>query len=51
MAWGLCTGQREVRLEEDQEEEMTLAERKVGVLWVGRSPGQGEAGQTRRQAD
>lgn len=51
VAWGLGTAQREVRLEEDQEEEMTPAERKVGVLWVGRRLGQGEVGQTQRQAD
>lgn len=31
-AWGLGTGQREQMLEEDQEEEMTQAERKEGVL-------------------
>lgn len=32
VAWGLGTGQREVWLEEDHEEEMTQVERKEGVL-------------------
>lgn len=50
VAWGLGTGQRELRLEEDQEEEKTQIERKEGVLLAGRSPGQGEAGLRRRQA-
>lgn len=46
VAWGLGTGQRELRLEEDQEEEMNQAERKEGVLEMERSPGQGEVGRT-----
>lgn len=49
-AWGLGIGQRELRLEEDQEEEKTQVERKEEVLLVGRSPGQGEAGLRQRQA-
>lgn len=51
VAWGLSTGQRELRVEEDHEEEKTQVERMEGGPEVGRSPGQGEAGRTRRQAD
>lgn len=50
VAWGLGMGQRQVRLEEDQEVEKTLAEKKEAAPWVGRSPGQVEVGQTQRQA-
>lgn len=32
VAWRLSTGQRELKLEEDQEEEKTQVERKQGVL-------------------
>lgn len=32
VAWGLKNGQRELRLEEDQEEEKAQAEKKEGVL-------------------
>lgn len=51
VAWDLGTGKRELRWEEDQEEEKSQAERKEGVLEVGKSLGWGEAGQRGRQAD
>lgn len=47
VAWDLGIG---LSLGEDQEEEKTQVERREGALWVGRSPGQGEAGRTGRQA-
>lgn len=40
VAVGLGTDKKGLRWEEDQEEEKTQAERKAGVLEVGRSPGQ-----------
>lgn len=46
VAWGQGTGQRAVRLEEDQAEEKTQAERMVEAPEVGRSHGWGEAGRT-----
>lgn len=46
VAWGLGIDQWDLKLEEDQEEEMTQAETKEGVLEVGRSPGQQEVGRT-----
>lgn len=49
-AVGLGTDKKGLRWEEDQEEEKTQAERKAGVLEVGRSPGQWGVGQGRRQA-
>lgn len=39
-AWGLGTGRREWRSEEDREEEKIQAETKEELLWGGRSPGQ-----------
>lgn len=46
VAWGLGTGSRKLRLEEEK----TQVERKEGVLLAGRSPGQGAVGQRQRQA-
>lgn len=46
VAWGQGIGQRAVRLEEDQVEEKTQAERMAEAPEVGRSPGRGEAGRT-----
>lgn len=45
VALGRGTGKKGLRWEEDQEEEKTQAERKVGALEVGRSLGQWEGGQ------
>lgn len=50
VASGQGTGQRKARTEEDQEEGKTPAEKMEVALWVGRSPGLGEAGRRRKTA-